>query len=257
VSFSKFEHRYPAHQNAVDLFTGKWASDLSKVAAIDGTGGADLFAADPRPGMAALALGTAEARLDGMSVLELGPLEAGHSYQLERLGAASVLGIEANAEAYLKCLIVKELLGLERCRFLLGDVLEFTAAVDRRFDLVFCSGILYHMSRPISLIKQICDLTDKCFVWTHYYDAESGDKEGARTRRLVCEFGFEADYYELEYSGQQAGTFWGGNADVRAWMSRESIIACFRRFGLSKVEVMQDTPSHPNGAAMSFAAARG
>ncbi len=37
-----------------------------------------------------------------MNILELGPLEGAHTYQLR------ILAIEANAEAFLKCLVVKE-----------------------------------------------------------------------------------------------------------------------------------------------------
>jgi len=138
---SKFEVRPPSPQNAVDIFSGKWASDLSQVCAVSGTGSADLFVGDPRPKMAAETLGNSHARLDGLHILELGPLEAAHSFQLEQLGAASITAVEANAEAFLKCLIVKELLGLKVCHFLLGDVIEFASKTDRKFDIVFCSGI--------------------------------------------------------------------------------------------------------------------
>ena len=208
MSFDKFEIGFPSHQAAVNLFAGKWASDLSKVAQVVGTGSADLFVEDPRPGMAAKALGDTSGRLNGMSILELGPLEAGHSYQLEHLGAASILGVEANAEAYLKCLVVKEILGMRN------------------------------------------------FVWTHYYDATSGDKEGARTARRVEVDGFAAAYYELDYADRQEGTFWGGNADTRAWMEQAAILDCFRHFGLDDVKVVQDVPGHQHGASMSFVASR-
>ena len=40
--------------------------------------------------------------VDGRRVLELGPLEGGHSYMLQRAGAARVLAIEANTRAFLK-----------------------------------------------------------------------------------------------------------------------------------------------------------
>lgn len=59
------------------------------------------------------------------NVLELGPLEAGHTYLIEKLGASSVLGIESNARAYLKCLVVKEVMGMTKSHFLLGDFVPF------------------------------------------------------------------------------------------------------------------------------------
>jgi len=253
----KFEVRRPSAQNAVEIFAGRWASDLSKVCDVNGAGNADLFVSDPRPKMAADALGREAGTFNGMRVLELGPLEAGHSFQLERLGAASVLAVEANAEAFLKCLVVKELLNLNRCRFVLGDVLEFTAGTSEVFDMVFCSGILYHMRSSVSLIRSICRITDRCFVWTHYHNDGKGDGGMKHTRRRVEEHGFETDYYELGYSDRHEGTFWGGNSDARAWMTRDSILECFRHFGLGDIAVLQDLPLSQNGASMSFAASRG
>ena len=78
----------------------------------------------------------------GRTVLELGPLEAGHSYLLERLGAAEIVGIEANTRAYLRCLVVKEILGLGRARFLCGEFVSYLRTSDRRFDLAVASGVL-------------------------------------------------------------------------------------------------------------------
>src|SRR5437764_1159033 len=100
---TKFEERAPAHANAIDIFAGRWAADLSEFDPAWRGGDAKL-AVDPRPGYAARYLGTA-GYLDGMTVLELGPLEGAHTYQLEQLGAARILAVESNVEAYLKCLI--------------------------------------------------------------------------------------------------------------------------------------------------------
>jgi len=54
--------------------------------------------------LAARTLGAAD-RLDGMTTLELGPLEGLHTHRFERLGAARILAIESSVEAYLKCLV--------------------------------------------------------------------------------------------------------------------------------------------------------
>jgi hypothetical protein len=262
----KFELRQPSPQTAVDIFAGKWASDLSKVCSVVGTGHMDLFVADERPKLAAGALGNKDGRLDGMRILEIGPLEAAHSYQLERLGAASVVGIETNVDAFLKCLIVKEILGLKNTHFIFGDVTEFLSKSDERFDMVFCSGILYHMRDPVALIKAICNVTDKSFVYTHYYNDECGNSEGPRTKRHVNVSGFHLDYYELEYSSHKnpiAGqvkreddTFWGGNTEVRAWMTLGDIVACFKYFGLNEVTILRDWPNTPVGANANLAASR-
>jgi Methyltransferase domain len=256
VLLKKFELRYPSPQTAIDIFAGRWASDLSKVCPVVGTGHADLLVGDKRPKLAAEALGNNGGRLDGMRILEVGPLEGAHSYQLEQLGAASIIGIETNVDAFLKCLVVKEILNLKKVRFMFGDAMEFLTKTDDRFDMVFCSGVLYHMRDPVSLIKVICNVTDKCFVWTHYYNDERGNVEGIRTKRHVNISGFDAEYYELEYPDREDGAFLGGNRDVRAWMTHDGITSCFKYFGLNEVTILSDAPLTPAGACLSFAASR-
>lgn len=256
MTFEKFEHRFPAHQNAVDIFRDKWASDLSKVCSVVNTGEHDLFVNDPRPRLAAKTMGNSSGRFDGMKILELGPLEGGHTYQLERLGAGSILAIEANVEAYLKCLIVKDILSLQKCQFMLGDFVEFLSSSKECFDVIFCSGVLYHMADPVNLVRLISLATDKCFVWTHYYDPKNTDKTGMRTARRVSFPDFSTVYYELRYPYGQGGKFWGGNKPIAAWMERDSILQCFARFGFTEATVLQETPDHPNGPCFSFAVQR-
>jgi hypothetical protein len=72
----KFELRYPSPQTAIDIFAGKWASDLCKVCSVLGTGQIDLFVDDERPRQAAEALGNKDGRSDRLRVLELGLRDA-------------------------------------------------------------------------------------------------------------------------------------------------------------------------------------
>ena len=243
----QFEHRAPSAQTAVDVFAGRWSSDLSRLLTVKNTGGADLFLNDPRPGLAAAAFGKGTGRLDRMRVLELGPLEGGHSYQLERLGAAHVTAVDTNVEAYLKCLIIKETLGLKRCSFLLGDALGFLLETNDKYDLVFCSGLLYELADPIGLIKAICAVTNRCFVWTHYYDAQNPNVQDRLARKVKVD-GFKARYFENQPTANAA--------QVNAWMEKDAMLDCFRHFGLDDISIVENSPDHPNGPAMSFTASR-
>ena len=74
-----------------------------------------------------------------------------------------------NPRAYLKCLIVKEILGLQRSRFLLGDFVSYLKESKESFDI---SGVLYHTRNPAELIHLCSKKTDKVIIWTHYYDKE-------------------------------------------------------------------------------------
>jgi predicted RNA methylase len=110
----------PSPQNALDIFKDEWSSKLPAYLYELESGSVPLFS-DARIEWVVNQLGSFEHK----TVLELGPLEGGHTYMLERFGAASITSIEANTRAYLKCLIVKEVLGLNRVKFLCGDFIEF------------------------------------------------------------------------------------------------------------------------------------
>lgn len=252
TAFVKFEHRAPSSQTAVDVFRGRWASDLDELLGVDGTGPNHLFTQDERPFQLATAFGR-DGSLDGMTVLEIGPLEAAHTYRLEQLGAASITTVESSVEAWLKCLIVKEQLDLTRSTFLLGDVVEYLQGERPSFDIVMCSGVLYHMADPLSLISEVAAAADRCFVWTHYYDPERHPvKFAPRTEKRAD---LAVTYWSHTYGDLTKG-FWGGIAPTASWMTKEDILAAFRHFGMSEVNVIRDDFDHPNGPSFTFTAAR-
>lgn len=249
----KFERRPPSIQNAIDIFRDKWASTFDGLLPAETGGISPHFTTDARPGYAATTLGV-NGRLDGFRVLELGPLEGGHTFQLERLGASEVLAIEANAEAYVKCLIVKEALNLERAHFMLGDFTEYLESTNERFDMVFASGVLYHMTDPLGLIESIARVTDRAFVWTHYFDpvAYVGVPRTARPDPRSADI----TRYEAEYPDMDSGHFWGGNIPMNAWLARADILSFFQRAGFQHIRVNDEHRDHPNGACFSFSASR-
>jgi SAM-dependent methyltransferase len=248
----RFEQRPPSAQTAVDVFAGRWASDLRPLIGVEHTGPAPLFTDDERPRQAANTLGE-HGRFDRMTVLELGPLEAAHSFLLEQLGAAEVTAVEASSEAFLKCLIVKEILQLTKCRFLYGDIIGYLESCRRRFDLVFCSGVLYHMDDPVRLIRLVADVTDRCFVWSHYYDP---NRHPVPFEPIAYSSGgFTTTYWSHTY-GDRSSEFWGGNRPTAVWLERDGLLDAFRSCGLTEITIIQDNNAHPNGPSITFAARR-
>ena len=248
---AKFEQRAPAHRNAIDIFAGHWASDLSQ---LDPSwhGGTAYLATDSRPILAARALGAAD-RVDGMTILELGPLEGMHTHRFGQLGAARILAIESNVEAYLKCLIMKEALGMKNAEFLLGDFSLYLKDCTERFDLVFACGVLYHMEDPLSLIRGIARASDRCFVWTHYFDERRTE---GRVAVPAAADGLTATYYRVQYQDRAEPSFWGGNKPSASWMTRDDILAAFRHFGLGEIDVIADDPDAQHGPTITFTARR-
>lgn len=247
----------PDDDNALHLFAGSWSSNLP---GRDGPGHAELFT-DPRIEWLAQCAGS----LDGLEVLELGPLEAGHTSMLEARGAR-VTAVEGNQDAFLRCLVVKNLLGLN-ARFVLGDFARSFGS-SQRWDLVVASGVLYHMSDPVSLVRRIAEVTDRVFLWTHYFEPdlakwhpETAKQIGTKwvvdetiiDRTTGCEVRMVPMLYEeaLGWSG-----FCGGPESFARWIYKDDILALLREFGFANLSVAFDETGHVNGPSFAVFASR-
>jgi hypothetical protein len=247
-----YSHATPSAQNAFDLFKGEWSSE---VPGFD-TGGIQLFA-DHR-------IEWLEQKCGGFKnkrILELGPLEAGHTFMMASRGAASITSIEANVRAFLKCLIVRQALGFT-AEFLLGDFCRYVKECRSRFDFVLASGVLYHMVNPVELLNDICRITDSLGVWTHYFDRDVIASAPNIHRKFdpspqVLQFNdLPVSIYRQHYLDALGWKgFCGGPAPVSYWMTKESILGVLDRLGFA-VEIGIDDTSHPNGPSMLFFAKR-
>ena len=247
----------PSHQNALDIFQGSWSSRFPVPHQDLKAGWVPLFE-DPR-------ITWAIEKLAGIldnDVLELGPLEGGHSFMLEQAGARSILSLESNTNAFLRCLVVKEIMDLKRVHFLCGDFRQFLASNKRQFDTVFACGVLYHMTDPVRLLLDVSRCCRRLFLWTHYYDASVlAQNEVMRDRFGPAQFlEFEGLQYELHsYSYETALTwdgFCGGTAPSCAWLTRSSILKALKHFGFNKLEIGFEQLDHPNGPCFAIAACK-
>ena len=247
----------PCPQASVDLFAKEWASRLPPSLEGVSAGQVPLFE-DERMSWAIEALGG----VSGMSVLELGPLEGGHTFMLERAGAESVVAVESNGRAYLKCLVVKELLALERARFLLGDAIGYLRGEGEAFDLCVANGILYHMPNPVALVGAISRRAQRLIMWTHYYDSRVA-RANRRMRRKMSQShtatashdGFQHTLHEHRYglSLRSAG-FCGGTQRTSNWLSREDLMRCLDHYGWTDVQTAFERRDHPNGPSLALVA---
>ncbi len=257
-TLDEYIHASPNDQNALDIFKGEWSSRLPGAWNYLKAGTVSLFD-DARIVWAAEQLGG----FKDQRVIELGPLEAGHTYMLESLGAESIVAIEANKRAYLKCLIVKEILSLKRSRFMLGDFVAFLRESETSFDVCLASGVLYHMHNPCELIHLISKASQKVVLWTHYYDQEliqgkdivAGKFSGA-LKNSYNGFGHVLHKYSYGEALSSAG-FCGGSRHYSYWMSRDDILACLRFFGFQDLSIGFEDPDHQHGPCFCIVGVRG
>jgi hypothetical protein len=251
VPFAFYESRAPSAENALDLFKGQWTSAIPG----QGYGTTQLFE-DPRLDWFVGHLGD----LRGKRILELGPLEGGHTYTLSRLGAL-VTAVESNAGAYLKCLIIKEIFDL-RARFLLGDFVQFLSNTSERFDAVIASGVLYHMEQPIALLESLMRVSNNVFIWTHYFD-EQVIRSRADIQHKFAHQPVKASFKDLEVDLWQQSYldaldwsgFCGGPAQNSMWLTKDGLLGILKA-GNFEVTIGSDSPDHANGPALLLFAHR-
>jgi len=235
----------PSAQTALDIFKGSWKSALPAEYGLT-TGTREGFHRDPRVHWVASLLPN---QFQGMEILELGPFEGYDSRLFEQLGAGKVLAIEGNNINFLKCLVLKHVLGLKTC-FLHGGFLNYIRNTERRFDLVWASGVLYHSEDPLELLEQIGRKTDRLFLWTHYYsDSLRGTKTVSRfIEQNNVEQVRHGERYLLHYRTYGNEQFKdglplhyeGGQKGFSLWMERGDIDRMLRALGFGSIKVQAD-----------------
>lgn len=255
-SLSYYVMEKPENQHVLDIFKGEWSSRLPEGSALETQPGFAQLFDDARVNWAEETFGG----FDNWNILELGPLEAGHSYMFQKRGAKKVLAIEANTRAFLKCLCIKEIFNLDRVSFILGDFEKYLETDTAVYDMVFASGVLYHMSNPVSLLEHISRVSDRLFLWTHYYDKEIIRNNKTLRRKfgdlqeLVQKgetYHYAQQYYKssLDWAG-----FCGGLNPTSIWLTRESIIKALTNFGFEINAIGFDHPDHQNGPSFAICA---
>jgi len=250
--------RTPCAQNVVDLFDGEWSSQMPDSSGLRSKPGTAALFADTRISWAGKVFGG----YANKDILELGPLEGAHSFMLQDAGAKSVISIEANSRAFLKCLCIKELFGLNRVSYKLGDFVSYLEENKCKFDIAIASGVLYHMDDPIRVLDLIASAADKIFIWTHYFDRDLlsrsenfadrfGEMQTASHQGFEYRFAPHAYKQALDWSG-----FCGGPQTTSKWLARESIIGFLSRLGFSDIRADLEEPDHPNGPAFAICAQR-
>ena len=241
----------PSPEAVAALFEGQWVSALPGIP----SGDVPLFGDDRIQWAMDLAGG-----VTGKRILELGPLEGGHSYMLDRAGAASIRAIEANSLCFLKCLLVQQLFGLDRTRFELGNFVPWLQTTEETYDLVVAAGVLYHLSDPVPVLDAICRAGDEVYLWTHYVDLELMPVTDRRYKRWfvgVEEHDYAGSPYSLHRRAYKKNPtsdpkFIGGVHTMTAWIEKRTILDVFEANGFD-VEVAHEADNHSGPSASFFA----
>jgi SAM-dependent methyltransferase len=242
----------PSAARGFALFDGEWSSDIPGY----GLGHAALFDDERITWFLQQCGGVA-----GKRVLELGPLEAGHTYMMARAGAARICAIESNTRAFLKCLVVQNVLKFE-ADFWLGDFRRYLDGCGETYDLILASGVLYHMTEPAKLLQDMARVSGSIALWTHYYDPDVILADDRLRRRFDPESTIETvgsrqivSYRQSYLEALSWQGFCGGSAPTSRWLTRDSLLGLLTDLGFA-VTVGDDSKNHTNGPAITLFAAR-
>ena len=180
------------------------------------------------------------------SILELGSLEGGHTFQLSKKPGVTVLGIEGRQENIAKANFVKELLHIENARFTCANLEDTLLSDFGTFDAVFCSGLLYHLPKPWDLVWEISKVTEKVFIWTHYATEEKvTDQINGYKGHWHKEFDVKLFGLRKPLKGLSKKSF---------WMTQRSLEDVLTTHGFKNIKILENKPHHKHGAALTIAA---
>ena len=241
-----FINKTPSNQNIINIFGNSWKTKFPNFLSVE-AGDSNYFD-DKRVEWVSSEVGG----LSGKSVVELGPFEAYNTYQLSEQGACPLVAVEGNQINFLKCLAVKEILEFN-CKFNLGDCTLFLESLDKKIDLIFASGILYHQTDPLRFLKACSDKTENLFIWTHYFDESLYDdpKNCKFFNKNKCtvekKYGYECVMYPRFYNFDERGPpqlFSGGFYDFAYWMKFDDIINYLDFLGFKSIKLRSKGMHH-------------
>jgi 2-polyprenyl-3-methyl-5-hydroxy-6-metoxy-1,4-benzoquinol methylase len=217
-------------------------------------------------------------------VLDLACLEGHYALELAAQGAEAV-GIDARDEHLIKCNYAKDALNLTRCSFLKDDVRNLSRDRYGQFDIVICSGILYHLKAEdaVKFIQQIAEVTktggivlidtfvslfgrtaikvgEHALQGHHYFEHYDGDDEATKTSRLWASIDNATSFWLTEPSlinllmaagfttvaTVQCPTMPGNKHDRRTYLACRGTQLSLRTSDVTQAQPSYPQPESPN-----------
>lgn len=177
-----------------------------------------------------------------LRLADLGCLEGGYSVAFARMGF-SVLGVEVREANIAACNYVKDNTYLPNLTFVQDDA--WNIAKYGSFDVMFCSGLLYHLDQPKSFLKLLSSITSKILIMPthfsteepskHFHLSELQENEGL-PGRWYTEF---ADDTQFENRENARWSSWDNHKSF--WIKREALIQAIKDVGFDIVMEQYDT----------------
>jgi SAM-dependent methyltransferase len=189
--------------------------------------------------------------LAGVRVADLGCLEGGYTAGFARLGMNSV-GLEVRQSNIDNCEIVRLGVSLPNLSFIKDDVHN----IERygKFDVIFCSGLLYHLENPRAFIETMARCTNKMII-LHTHFATHEPSKHASLSDIATHEGmlgrWFAEHQENDDEGREKHKWASWNNQSSFWNMKGGLIEMLQTSGFSLVYEQMDWLGHGIEAAMS------
>lgn len=185
-------------------------------------------------------------------LVDLGCLEGGFSVEFARMGFR-VLGIDVRESNIEACRYVKSNTYLPNLQFIRDDV--WNLAEYGKFDVAFCSGLLYHLDRPKQFLELLSKSISKIVILqTHFSTQYRNDTHGlselteneSLEGRWYTEFSSEEDFIDRE---NQRWSSWENRRSF--WIRREHLLQAIYDVGFDIVLEQFDSLGNKIAASMT------
>lgn len=174
------------------------------------------------------------------TILELGCLEGGQTFQLAKHADVQITAVEARKFNLEKARYVQQLLEVKNVKFVQADLEKKPLSAFGQFDAVFCSGLLYHLPQPWELLDNLWSASHRVFMWTHY----AADNKVTETIA-----GFPGHWFQE--SGQADPL--SGMSPKSFWITLPALINRLERNGFDHIKIIEDDRYHQNGPCVTLA----
>lgn len=173
--------------------------------------------------------------LSACRVLDLGCLDGIFSIEFALHGAATV-GVEIREANIQKALFCKEVLGLDNLDFRQDDVRNVSLESYGEFDVIICSGILYHLTAldSINLIKKMFEMATRLVIIDTQISLNPEEEIHFENNR------YWGDTYREHSLGasteDKVNRLWSSiDNETSFWFTRPSLINIISKAGFSSV----------------------
>src|SRR5438132_2247529 len=172
---------------------------------------------------------------NGLRVLDIGSFEGAHSIEFALRGS-QVLGVEGRDANLAKARFAQEILGLTNVEFVKDDVRNISVDKYGQFDVVLCSGILYHLDEPdiFTFLDSVASVVRKCAIIDTHISVLPEQKVSFRGEDYFGLFYIE---YPQKPSEEEEGKAVGASiGNLKSfWLTRPSLYNFLSRVGFTSV----------------------